>query len=96
MVVTEMPRSARSLPSRRSSRVELGPVLARPSERRMTRLMRLLEKYSRNLAGAHIDAGVERRAAARLDGFDFFLQRGLVLDVLRGNNHPRLVAENDQ
>ena len=62
----------------------------------MTRLMRLLEKEFLELVGAHFHAGIKRRAAVGLDTFDFLLQRLLVLNFLRGHQHPRLVAENDE
>ena len=53
------------------------------------------EKFLK-LVGAQFHAGVERSAAVGLDALDFFLQRILVLDLLRGNQHASFVAENDQ
>ena len=96
MVVTEMPRSARSLPSRRNSRGELGPDIGHAVGKQNDAVDAFGGEKFLNLVGAHFYAGVKRGAAVGLDALDLFLERVLVFDVLRGHEHLRLVAENDE
>ena len=96
MVVTEMPRSASSLPSRRNSRGGTGADVGQSVGKQDDAVDAFAGKIFLELPGAHFHAGIKRRAAVGLDAFDFFLQRLLVLDFLRRHEHPGFVAENDQ